>query len=218
MLSRPLLLPLLIGTGFAVISAASSTAIQPPPFPIDSITPTLRSKPVTRLLMGQFAVSLETTSLPNVQKTVGVGSVSFFGDGAEATSWLCYTLDNSVPHQRLWIMSNAEMGGPQKLVDGIVVQLAAGADSTSDCPSLPTRFQPLVFDHAILLGIREESVRSIFGSPSKILGHWEDYSYAGRTRSDGKCAPDGYDVSTGLTIKIENGLVIEIHVGQTTSC
>jgi hypothetical protein len=122
------------------------------------------------------------------------------------------------PRQRLWFLSNSEMGGPEQFVDGIATQLADGITSSPDCPPLPQKFRPIAFDHAIWLGQDEKSVRSIFGSPSKISLQWEDYSYAGKTRGDGKCAPDGYDVLTNLTIKNASGRITEIHIGQSTSC
>jgi hypothetical protein len=168
--------------------------------------------------MGRFAVFLETTELPKVQTAIGIGSMSFHGDGADAASWLCYTLDSSVPHQRLWIISNAEMGGPERLVDGVRAQIAEGAEATTDCPSLPKQFQPVSFDHEVWLGRSETSMHSTFGSPSKVIGHWQQYYYRGTTRGDGKCAPDGYDVINGFAIRIEREVVTDIDAGQVTSC
>ena len=167
---------LLIAAGSFVLGSSLLAATSPPPFPFDSINPTLDSKPVTRLLMGRFVVSLEISSLPKVEEVIGLGSLSYRGDGAEATAWLCYTLDESLPHQRLWIMSNAEMGGPERLVDGIAAEVSGGGPATPDCPSLPKRFLPLSFDHAIWLDTKESSVRSTLGSPSKVGGKCSGYT------------------------------------------
>jgi len=210
--------PLLVATACAFLSISVSAATPPPPLPFDSVTETLKSKPVTRLLMGQFVISLEVTGLPSVEEVIGVGSMSYRGDGAAAASWLCYTLDDSVPHGRVWIISNAEMGGPERLVDGIRAQLVGRVGATTDCPSLPKRFQPIAFDHAIWLGTTETSIHSLFGAASKIIGNWQQYYYLGKTRDDGKCAPDGYDVLNGFAIKIERGVITDIDAGQVTSC
>ena len=196
----------------------SAAATPPPPLPFDSVTETLRTKPVTQLLMGKFVISLEVTGLPEVRRTIGIGSIGFEGDGADAASWLCYTLDDSLPHERLWIISNAEMGGPGQQVDGVRAQLANKAEATNDCPSLPKQFHPISFNHAVWLGTSAGSMRSIFGSPSKVIGQWQQYYYSGKTRGDGRCAPDGYDVLNGVAVKIERGLITDIHASQTTSC
>jgi hypothetical protein len=210
---------LMVATSCALLNMSSaSAATPPPPLPFDSVTETLKSKPITRLLLGRFVISLEVTSLPSVQNAIGIGSMSYRGDGAAAESWLCYTLNESVPHGRLWIISNAEMGGPEMLVDGIRAQLGDGVGATADCPSLPKRFQPITFDHAIWLGTRKASIRSLFGSASKVIGNWQQYYYLGKTRDDGKCAPDGYDVLNGFAINIEGGIITDINAGQVTSC
>jgi hypothetical protein len=194
-------------------------AVTPlPPSPFDSVDETLHSKPVTQRVMGRFVVSLEITGLTKVQKTIGIGSVEYQGDGADAASWLCYTLDSSAPRQRLWIISNAEMGGPERLVDGVRAQYGDRIDASPDCPSLPKRFQPVSLSRELWLGTVETSIRSKFGSPSKTIGNWEQFYYLGKTRGDGKCAPDGYDVINGFSVKIEEGVVKDVEATQVTSC
>jgi len=217
-LPKPLFRRLLIAASAALLGAPVSAATPPPHLPFDSVTPTLRSEPVTRLILGKFVVSLEITGLPKVRQVIGISSIEYQGDGAEATSWLCYTLDDSMPHQRLWIMSNAEMGGRESLVDGISAQIVDGTSATPDCPSLPRQFQPVSFDHEIWLHKSSESARSLFGSPSMVVGQWQDYSYAGKTQGDGKCAPDGYDVLNGLSIKFDHGIATGLNASQVTSC
>ena len=202
----------------ALLSGALSAATPPPSPPFDSVAPTLRAKPIAHLLMGQFVIFLEVTGLRNVRNIIGVGPMSFKGDGAEATSWVCYTLDSSLPHQRLWIMSNAEMGGSERLVDGVTARFEDRAAATPECPSLPKRFQPVSFDHGVWLGETQSSIRLAFGSPSKVVGQWREYYYSGKTRDDGKCTPDGYDVVSGFAIKVEHDRITQINASQVTSC
>jgi hypothetical protein len=186
--------------------------------PFDSVIETLHAKPITQLIMGGFVISLEVTGLTKVQETIGIGSVEYQGDGAEAASWLCYTLDSSAPRQRLWIVSNAEMGGPKRLVDGVRGQYGDRIDASPDCPSLPKKFWPVSLNGELWLGRAETSIRSKFGAPSKTIENWEQFYYSGKTRGDGKCAPDGYDVINGFSIKIEGGVVRDVEATQVTSC
>lgn len=215
---RPKFRPLLVTMSGALLSTALWAATPPPSLPFDSITPSLRAKPITHLLMGRFIIPFELIGLANVQNAIGIGSMGYHGDGARAAFWLCYTLDSSLPHQRLWVMSYHEMGGPEQLVDRVTVRIADRAEATPDCPSLPKRFQPISFDHEFWLGKSESSMRATFGQPSKAIGEWREYYYVGKARDDGKCTLDGYDVTNGLTIKIEHGRVTEIDASQVTSC
>jgi hypothetical protein len=217
-LGFPLHRLLLAAAACSALSIPSYAVTPPPPLPFDSIDETLNAKPVTRLVMGRFVISLEVTALAGVQKTIGVGSMEYQGDGADAASWLCYTLDSSAPRQRLWIVSNAEMGGPERLVDGVRAQYGDRIDASSDCPSLPKRFQPVSLNRGLWLGKVETSIRAKFGSPSKTIGNWEQFYYLGKTRGDGKCAPDGYDVTNGFSVKIEGGVVNDVQASQVTSC
>lgn len=197
----------------AVLNGGFAT---PPPFPFESVFPTLSTRPVTSLRMGSFTVLLEVTSLPEVLATIGAGHIGFHGDAAAADSWICYTLDDAEPKKRLWIVSNAEMGGPEQYVGEIVAQVKPSAKATLECPTLPEAFQPLSFDHSIWLSESEHSVRSALGAASKAISPWLEYSYAGKT--PGSCSPDGFDVTNALVMRLEHERIVEIFASQVTSC
>jgi len=91
-------------------------------------------------------------------------------------------------------------------------------DASPDCPSLPKKFWPVSLNGELWLGRAETSIRSKFGAPSKTIENWEQFYYSGKTRGDGKCAPDGYDVINGFSIKIEGGVVRDVEATQVTSC
>ncbi len=104
------------------------------------------------------------TSLADARKAMG-GVV----DGLDSVEWLCYDLAGS--GQRVWLSSDEMSSG---FVDTVTVT-PRGATRSSHCPELPPKYQPLVIDSNIRLGMTETDLARRLGAPSKKVGTWVVY-------------------------------------------
>ncbi len=200
---------------FALVWLSAANAMPPPTYPLgDSISWPQRSedRPATHLMMGSFEVQFEKTTLGQVIRAAGSGEIEHQGDAAESIYWLCYT----APDERVWIISDGEMGGREHTVGKIVAQELGGAHATKDCPSLSSKLLPLHLDKSIWLGTTAEAATRDLGRPSHVEGSWQSYNYAGKV--PGACSPKGFDLLNWLGLKIVRGRVVELQAGQVTSC
>ena len=192
------------------IASAASVAddrVPPPAWGNDSVTATTSQDPVVPLWMGSLEVTLEKTSLIEVQNTVGVGKIYSHGDASEALAWLCYTVSTSNPKQRLWL-SSGEMGG-LTIIDGVsAVVIPTNVNSSAGCPELPKRYMPLRFANGIWLGASEDKFHKSFGKAKKVKDA-RAYGYIGK---DGK-----YDVISSLNVRFKNNASVAIFANHVTS-
>ncbi len=146
--------------------AADTPVSSPPPWPVvkDSPTP-LAADPVRPLMMGSLRVTLDAITLVDVRQQIGVGVSQRQGKGTDALDWLCYTLPDAAPAQRLWLTSSELSRGR---VDAVVAtDLAAGTVATAQCPDLPAKFKPVRFDDGLWLGAMSGELRKALGIPAK---------------------------------------------------
>ena len=203
----------LIGA-LAALSVASAFASTPPPaLPFDGRLPWPHRStrlPATDFVMGRFNLKLERTTLADVKAAANTGTIEHQGDAGGSVYWLCY----SVPGARVWLASS-EMGGGDQAITEFDARPWRGAPD-ADCPSLPTRFQPLSIHGGLWLGARESAVRAALGTPSQVHGQWQSFNYEATMRS--QCPPDGYDVMNWVMLRMKHSQVIGLSAGQITSC
>src|SRR4051812_7204967 len=103
---------------------AAAQAVAPPPWPSTrGDPPALASDPVRPLRLGALRVTLYASTLADVQRTIGAGEITRHGKGTEALDWLCYTVPDTEPAQRLWLTSSELAGGSK--IDGVAaIELA----------------------------------------------------------------------------------------------
>jgi hypothetical protein len=147
-------------------SRAADATAAPPPWPVAKDSPvTLAADPVRPLLMGSLRVTLDGSSLSGTLQAIGVGASQRQGKGTDALDWLCYTLADAAPAQRLWLTSSELSRGR---IDAVVAaDLAAGAGPTPQCPDLPARFKPVRFDDGLWLGGLSAELRKALGIAPK---------------------------------------------------
>jgi hypothetical protein len=63
-------------------------------------------------MLDQYRIRFEETGLRDVMPRAG-GYIQHQGDAGENIYWLCYTIADGKPAQRLWIIASGEMGGPE---------------------------------------------------------------------------------------------------------
>lgn len=148
-------------------SRAADAPVAPPPWPVPkdpAVTP--GADPVRPLLMGSLRVTLDAATLAATGQAIGLGAPQRQGKGTDALDWLCYTLSDAAPAQRLWLTSSELARGR---IDAVVAtELPAGAAATPQCPDLPARFKPVRFDDGLWLGGMSAELRKALGVPAKV--------------------------------------------------
>ncbi len=196
------------------VAFPSFAAIPPPAQPFDAISWKARSesKPASELRLGNFVIHFEETTLADVQRAVGAGSIDHQGDAGESIYWLCYTAKN----EHIWIVAHGEMGGSSHAVTGVSAQRSPGAKAENDCPLLPPKLLPVSLQQGLWLGFTETEASKVLGAPSYSEGAWRSFDY--QAKIPGKCEPDGFDIGNWLLMKLNGGRADTIIAGQVTSC
>jgi hypothetical protein len=118
-------------------------------------------------------------------------------------SWLCFTVFEGQSASRVWMESDDEMGGEEKLVTGVYMTLLARDEKpTSRCPTVPGSSASVVFDNGIKLGSSAEDLKRAFGSAPPARDGWWRYMNDG---SKGAHANLGE-----FDVKLQNGAVVSI--------
>ncbi|MCX7173667.1 MAG: hypothetical protein NT159_07055 [Proteobacteria bacterium] len=175
----------------------------------------MNRKPSRAIKMGSFHVRFEKTTLDDVRKTVGIGDIAHQGDAGASINWVCYTNVNQARVERIWIISDGEMGGPERRVTGISAEILPNGIATTDCPALHAGMKPLVLDSGLWIGASGSFIDTRFGAPSYHQGPWISFDYQGKAK--GRCE-GGFNVLNDLLLRLENGRVSFLHARQLTSC
>ena len=164
-LSVLLLLGAMAASWHVAASAADSPA-APPPWPVSKDSPaTLATDPVRPLLMGALRVTLDGSTLADTRLAIGAGVSQRLGKGTDALDWLCYTLSDAAPAQRLWLTSSELSRGR---IDAVVAaDLPPAAAGSAQCPELPAKFKPVRFDDGLWLGGTSPELRKSLGIPPR---------------------------------------------------
>jgi hypothetical protein len=147
-------------------TAYADTIVPPPAWPAIKDSPVvLAADPVRPLLLGTLKVTLDGSSLVDVRQAIGAGVSQRQGKGTDSLDWLCYTISDAAPMQRLWLTSSELSRGR---IDAVVAaDLPAGAAPSPQCPDLPPKFKPVRFDDGLWLGGLSADLRKTLGIPSK---------------------------------------------------
>jgi hypothetical protein len=210
-LSRQLLLSAVIAF------ATNASAESPPRIPFEAMDwPALMHKEPNRFVyLGSFRIYFERTTLDEVLRAVGIGTIAQEGDGGEHQFWLCYTATHEGIRSRLWIISHGEMGGDSHVVTSFASALLDEESPTPACPDLPTKMEPAGLEPVIWLQSSDEELEKYIGTPSYKDDTWRVYTF--RTKIPGKCE-GGFDRLNWMTTKMKQGRIALIQAGQVTSC
>jgi hypothetical protein len=204
---------------FAVLTgmALPSVAQIPPeaPFRAQASKPTMKSAPSTGIRMGTLHVRFEEATLDDVVQGASLGQIAHQGEAGASMYWVCFTKVDNPQAERIWILSDGEMGGPRHQVTGIIAKRIPNGTPTAACPALPNKLKPLSLDQDLWLGASQETVASKLGMFSFQQGAWRSYEYQGRV--PGKCE-DGFDFSSSLLLHFQHGRADSLRVAQVTSC
>ncbi len=190
----------------AVAAAASAPGTAPPPWPVTQGSPAAAAVDPTRpLLLGGLRVVLDSTAITNLRSSIGAGVITHQGNGTDSLDWLCYTVSDTAPAQRLWLASSELARGR---VDGVTaIDLPAGTPATDACPELPAKFKPVRFEDGLWLGGLSTDVRKSLGMPAKVGS-----SYA--TLFHG--LNGNLDVVGSITLEFRGARTVSLHVAHST--
>ena len=152
-------------------AAFADPVVPPPAWPALKDSPVaLAADPVRPLMMGTLRVSLDGATLADTRATIGAGIPQRQGKGTDALDWLCYTVSDAAPVQRIWLTSSELSRGR---IDAVVAaELPAGTAASPQCPDLPARFKPVRFDDGLWLGTPSAELRKTLGIPAKTGPHF----------------------------------------------
>jgi hypothetical protein len=205
--------------GILIVASVNAFAETPPPVaPFDAIywKATLKQSPSTGLHMGSFPLRFEKTTLDDVRRAASIGEIAHRGDAGESTYWLCYMNLGATQIERIWVIADGEMGGPEHYITNISAELLPNGSATADCPALPNSLKPLSLDNRLWLGTSKAGATTKLGAPSFQKGAWLSYDFQGKV--PGNCQGGGFDLSASLLLHFQNGHVNSLQVGQVTSC
>ena len=160
----PRLFALLLASATAAFAA--DTVVPPPAWPSIQDSPVnVAADPVRPLLMGALRITLDGVTLADTRQAVGAGVLQHQGQGTDALDWLCYTVSDAAPMQRVWLTSSELSRGR---IDAVVAaDLPAGTAASPQCPDLPPKFKPVRFDDGLWLGGMTAELRKVLGIPAK---------------------------------------------------
>jgi hypothetical protein len=194
-----------VATG-ASATAAPISPFAPPPWPpsVDIGAATATSDPVRPLSLGKLRVLLDSTDLAAVRTAVGGGTIVRQGNGSDALTFLCYTVSDAGPPQRLWLSSSELAGGSR--IDGVAaVELPAGSAAAPQCPELPAQFRPLRFEDGLWLGALGPEHKHLYGAAAQNGTPWSA-SYHERHGS--------VDVLGSLALDLRRGRIVGLFVAH----
>jgi hypothetical protein len=205
--------------GILIIASINAFAETPPPaapFNATNWKAAIKQRPSTGLRMGTLSVRFEKTTLDDVRRAASTGVIAHRGDAGESAYWLCYTNLGITQVERIWVVADGEMGGPEHYITNISAELQPNGGATADCPALPNSLKPLSLDKHLWLGASKADATTKLGAPSFQKGAWRSYDFQGKVPGD--CQGGGFDRLASLLLHFQNGHVNSLQVGQVTSC
>jgi len=186
-----------------------------PPKTRGSITvpATMEKDHVRQIRIGQFVAKFEETTLGEINKIIGEGTICHHGDASESIYWLCYSLHK----QRIWFISHGEMGGPNHVLTQVsAMSYNSTFVDSSSCPSLPTNSQPISFDFG-WLGAEKQTIIKSLGQPSGTTENSLSFYYSGKQPGLYHGRIVDWNVIGYLEMNLDNDKVVSIRASHVTS-
>lgn len=187
-------------------TAFADTVVPPPAWPSIKDSPVaLAADPVRPLLLGTLRVTLDGSSLADIRQAIGAGVSQRQGKGTDSLDWLCYTVSDTAPMQRLWLTSSELARGR---IDAVVaIELPAGSSPTAQCPDLPSRFRPVRFDDGLWVGGVSADLRKALGIPLKPTPTFSSLFQA---------QSGNLQMVSSTVIEFRGGRAVSLHVAHST--
>jgi hypothetical protein len=228
----PLAAPVVLA---AALFAGSAIADDRPQFPLTLHIPALKTsysqKPAIGFRLGAFHGVLERTTLLEVAGKLG-GQIYERGTQADHTYLLCYSTRSPHATERVWLSSDAEMGGANHRINQVALEFFPPQRATTPgCPDAPSQFRDFRIGENLRLLMTPAQVINTMGSPSGAVrdfrgsGGMIGYAYEKPVDDgDDALAPRvselrnrGFSIYNDLVIRAAGGRVNGIRASRVTS-
>ncbi len=186
-----------------------------PPLSREIITApaTLKVDPVKNISLGSFVAEFEKTTLNDIRNTLGSSLIHHNGDTAESQYWLCYSL----PSQRVWFISDGEMGGSDHALTQVkAVPINSTSKKNVLCPQIPTQFQSVSLSFG-WIGTTRDLLMKTLGQPSGIEDGHLIYYYAGKKKDSSNGRNVEWDIIGYVEAVIVDNKISSLEVSHVTS-
>ncbi len=182
---------------------------------IIKVPPTLKTDPLTSMRMGTFEVKFEETTLGAVINEVGVGSIQLTRETGESQYYLCYSLPDQ--HQRIWLISNGEMGGPDHALTQVyAVSTIKPIRKNVACPQIPSGFQSISMKFG-WLGTTHKKLLTSLGKPSGSKDGRLIFLYEGEKTGIYQGKSVEFDVITYIEAQINDNKISSLYISHVTT-
>ncbi len=204
---------------FVLLSMGASAADPPPEPPTSELAIAHMGSPVGGVRLGSLHLIFENSTLSDVQRSAAE-PLKHRGEAGASIYWVCYTVQ-APRAERVWILSDGEMGGTEHRITGITATQLSAARPMPGCPALPPALLPMSLDNGVWLGSTMVDAAAALGAPagpdhSQATLSWHTFRYAGKLPS-ATCA-GGFDLTNDVSLQSEAGRVSALQAGQVTSC
>ena len=181
---------------------------------IITVPATLKVDPIQEIRVGSLKAEFEKTTLTEIRSAIGTGSIQHSGDGEERQFWLCYSL----PSQRVWLISDGEMGGGNHTLTQVhAISIKSTSQGNAACPQeIIARFRSISMNFG-WLGTTQKKLLKTLGQPSGRQDGRLMYYYAGKEPDyyDGKLIE--WDVTSYIEATIVDNKVSSLYVSHVTT-
>lgn len=175
---------------------------------------TLNQIPASYISLGSLVVTLETTTLPDLTRTLGIGELKPNGRGHhDGGDEVCFSYPGGV----IRFTSDNEMGGSNRSITDFLVE--ASEKSPDDCPILPQRYARVRVGGWVKIGDGRALVERHLETTAGRSNTGVRYEFSGAT--PGNCANvdfNGFDIRVSLEITYRKDSIIRIKGRQLTTC
>jgi hypothetical protein len=178
---------------------------------------TLRSQPAVGLRMGKLFVRFERTTLAELIAAARVGAIERSAEGHASSYFVCLTEASALRPYRVWIMSDAEMGGPDRAVTEVVAESGYALAATGSCPQIPSELRPVSLDRGLWLGSTAAQLRAKLGVNSGRRGEWLTFNYLGKVPGKYGGSVVNFDVTNTVEARLRDGRVDGIAATRMTT-
>jgi hypothetical protein len=187
----------------------------PPPWPLGERSFPSKSKrrPTNNIKLGSLVIAYEESGLANTARAIAVGKIQHQGDTGDSMYWLCFTLEGTKGLERVWLLSQLDLSAG---ITGLRAVSLKDGGPTAGCPLMPANFRPVSLDGAVWLGSTEKAAVGALGTPSFSEGPWRWFAFEERDHS--QCQPEGSLQFNWLLYKVEEGAIVAVLTGQSSSC
>jgi hypothetical protein len=207
--SASVLAAFVLVTLWTLTARSAGGPVAPPVLPqLDKALATLPFPAVDRVVLGTLTIEFERTTLDEILRSAGVGSIMHRGDASDSEYWICFAESSAV---LIWITSSP-IAGPRHTVNGFIAE-AYGSPKRGSvrCPELPAHLRPASVGNSIWVGSTAKQLRSWLGEPSARKDGWWLYFYSG------KGPIDGFDETAVFGAGIVDAKIVRLLASKVTT-